>query len=259
MNAYQPATELHNRLERALLTFGFYQSATNLLTGIVITTMALITTAPQFVLKPIAINHILSLSDEISILCAIYKVNVIFQFDSIMETPADILHDFITLNISGAMLSNDPIYWKRSNRSLAETQILLNFLELVRTIMNQYGPHRVADIIADFDHKSSLHLPPTAIRKPGVGHRVVNPFRSANHQLNSPAAASSARAHILQALRVHAKSSLRFKPFAFRTRMVQPSAQGHVQLDLNDEGSPTLLSDAPLRMRRRRRFGFGGF
>ncbi|KAG8723555.1 hypothetical protein FRC09_002863 [Ceratobasidium sp. 395] len=252
MRAYQPATELHTRLEGTLYSLGFYQSATNLLTGIVITTMALITTIPQFVLKPIAINHIFSLREEISILCAIYKVNVTFQFDSIAEIPAHILEDFIALNISGAMLTKDPLYWKRSKYSPADAQLLLNFLELVRTLMNQYGPHRVADIIADFDHMSSLHLPPTAIRKPGVGNRVTNPYRSANRQpsvVDSPPASP-----ILQVLRMHTKSTFRFKPFTSRTSV----NQGHIHLDLNDENSPVLLPDAPLRMRRPL-FGFGGF
>ncbi|KAG8740989.1 hypothetical protein FRC10_003495 [Ceratobasidium sp. 414] len=270
MNANQPAVDFHNRLERTLLALGFYHSATNLLTGIIITTMALIATVPHFVLKPIAINYILSLRDEISILCAIYKVDVAFHFDSIMETPAHIFDDFVTLSISGAMLSKNPTHWKHSNRSLADTQLLLNFLELVRTLVKHYGSQSVADIIADFDRLSSLHLPPTAARRPGIGRRVANPFRSANRQANFSSSYSSKHAPasvptpalmptpVVQAQRTHAKSSVRFNPFASRTRVAQPPKQSRPQLDLDDENSPTLLSDAPLRMRRRL-FGFGGF
>ncbi|KAG9096335.1 hypothetical protein FRC07_010947 [Ceratobasidium sp. 392] len=257
MKTYQPATDFHNRLEVTLMTQGIFHSATNLLTGLLITTMALITTAPQFVLKPIAINHILSLREEISVLCEMYKVNVVFQFDSAMETPAYILEDFLTLNISGAMLTRDPILWKRSNRNMADTQLLLNFLELVRVLMNYYGPLRVADIIADFDQPTSLHLPPTAIRKPGVGGRVANPYRSGSRQSSRP---RSSPTRLVQALRWQIKpASIRFNPFGSRSRAhrVQPSNQERLQLDLNDEPNLVLLLDAPLRMRRRR-FGFAG-
>ncbi|KAG8707477.1 hypothetical protein FRC08_000476 [Ceratobasidium sp. 394] len=260
-----PATDFHNRLERTLHALGFYRSAISLLSGIIITTMALITTVPRFALKSIAINYILSLRDEISALCALYNVDVVFQFDSIMETPAHIFDDFITLNISGAMLSKDPAHWKRSNRSFADAQLLLNFLELVRTLNNHYGPQYVADIIADFDRLSSLHLPPTATRKPGVGKRVANPFRSTNRQSSFAASRDPdytptlAAVPLVQSLRKHAKFGMRPNPPVSRTRGAQSSKHNKVRLDLNDENSPALLSDAPLRMRRRPLFKFGGF
>ncbi|KAG8685117.1 hypothetical protein FRC08_013290 [Ceratobasidium sp. 394] len=262
-----PATDFHNRLERTLHALGFYHSAISLLSGIIITTMALITTVPRFVLKPIAINYILSLRDEISALCALYNVDVVFQFDSIMETPAHIFDDFIVLNISGAMLSKDLVHWKRSNRSFADAQLLLNFLELVRTLNNHYGPQYVADIIADFDRLSSLHLPPTATRKPGVGKRVANPFRSTNRQSSFAASRDSgytptpASVPLVQSLRKHAKLRMRSNPPVSRTRTrgAQQSKQFKAQLDLNDENGAALLSDAPLRMRRRPLFKFGGF
>ncbi|KAG9077652.1 hypothetical protein FS749_010435 [Ceratobasidium sp. UAMH 11750] len=52
---------------------------------------------------------------------------------------------------------------------------------------------------------------------------------------------------------------MRPNPPVSRTRGAQPSKHNKVQLDLNDENSPALLSDAPLRMRRRPLFKFGGF
>ncbi|KAG8739218.1 hypothetical protein FRC10_005875 [Ceratobasidium sp. 414] len=216
----------------------------------IIGTYSLQTMGPRYpIINPITIVNILSLRSEISVLCALYSVDVAFQFDSLQDIPAQIVEDLMTLNISGAAASKNPKYWGRLNHTAADTQLLLNFLQLVRTLMHHFGPHRVMQIIVDFDHMGLLKLGP----KPEV-ERANRPMMSTNPQVNKSNFQDLKHVPTRPSAAKRTKSNVRFNPFASRKPLDR--RHGRLELDLNDENYPELLlAEKPMRMRRRIRIG----
>ncbi|QRV92041.1 hypothetical protein RhiJN_20059 [Ceratobasidium sp. AG-Ba] len=273
-----PSGTLKGQIGLDLVALGFDQTPISLLVSLIMNVMVLMSTTPRFKLKPIVTWLIFSLSAEITALCAVYNVkDVEFQFDSalvsgiqsgevedslsdghhrLQDAPAQLINDFFTLGISGAMLSKNPMHWKRSKLTLAETKLLLNFFALVRTLMVNYDAEQLADLVSDYDDKSPLPLPPNHLRHTGVGPRTFNPYRGFQAPTPPPAPTTSRGP-----IRAYAKSSVRFNPFASRSRPIAVQRATHFgsQLDLNAEEAPGVFSDAPLRMRPRRGFGFGRF
>ncbi|QRV77226.1 hypothetical protein RhiJN_05241 [Ceratobasidium sp. AG-Ba] len=252
-----PSGSLKGQIGLDLVGLGFDETPVSLLVSLIMNAMVLMTTTPRFKLKPIVTWLIFSLSAEITALCAVYNVkDVEFQFDTVLDAPEQLINDFFTLGISGAMLSKIPMHWKHSKLTLAETKLLLNFFALVRTLMDNYDTEQLADLVSDYDDKSPLPLPPNHLRHTGVGPRTFNPYRGFQTPTPPPAPATSRGP-----IRAYAKSSVRFNPFASRSQpiAVQRAVHSGGQLDLDAEEAPRVLSDSPLRMRPRRAFGFGRF
>ncbi|KAG8708118.1 hypothetical protein FRC08_000104 [Ceratobasidium sp. 394] len=185
-------------------------------------------------IHPTIITNVISLRNEISVLCAFYRVDIVFQYNSLQDIPAQIIEDLMALNISGAIATKNSKYRGHMTQVTAGTQLLLNFLELVRKIMHHFGPHRVMETIVDFDHLGSL--------KPDVkGATSTNAYPE-----HTPAQSSATK---------RPKSTAPFNPFA--SDKPSDRKHGRLELELNGETAPEVaLSDKRMRMRRRIRFGF---
>ncbi|QRW06155.1 hypothetical protein RhiLY_05154 [Ceratobasidium sp. AG-Ba] len=256
-----PSGSLKGQIGLDLVGLGFDETPVSLLVSLIMNAMVLMTTTPRFKLKPIVTWLIFPQcrdhgSLRVEIQSGEVRESLSDDHTRLQDAPEQLINDFFTLGISGAMLSKIPMHWKHSKLTLAETKLLLNFIALVRTLMDNYDAEQLADLVSDYDDKSPLPLPPNHLRHTGVGPRTFNPYRGFQ-TLTPPPAPATSRGPI----RAYVKSSVRFNPFASRSQpiAVQRAVHSGGQLDLDAEEAPRVLSDSPLRMRPRRAFGFGRF
>jgi hypothetical protein len=115
-------------------------------------------------------------------------------------------------------------------------------------------------LIADFNRSSLVYLPHDTVRKPGVGLRVTRrrPVSSVwtlngqGFEMCTPPGSSPPPTP----MREIPNARPRFNPFKSKPMSTRPALN---RMDLDDENSPAVLSNAPLRMRRNKRFRLGRF
>ncbi|ELU43578.1 vacuolar amino acid permease [Rhizoctonia solani AG-1 IA] len=251
------------------------------------------TDSANFLLDARTINDILSLKQEIILLSIYYDIDTLPQFESLKVcricsmwsciTPNRVTLQLIPSNlkcdckalginrkvlvrkiklsakVSAALdiLWNFPDQRNQDMQLLDEAQTLLRCLALVRYFMAD--PNMEVDVlIADFNRSSLVYLPHGTIRKPGVGLRVIRKrpvssiwsLNSQGFEMYTPAS-SPTPAPMREALNIKP----RFNPFKSKPMATRPAL---TRMDLDDENSP-VLSNAPLRMRRKTPFRFGRF
>ncbi|KAF8677338.1 Male sterility protein [Rhizoctonia solani] len=272
---FGPASEFHMRLCLALKTVGMDFPMSYLLLGVIINMFALIKTdSANFLLDARTINDILSLKQEIILLSIYYDIDTLPQFESLKLIPSNLKCDCKALGINRKVLVrkiklsakvsaaldilwNFPDQRNQDMQLLDEAQTLLRCLALVRYFMAD--PNMEVDVlIADFNRSSLVYLPHGTIRKPGVGLRVIRKrpvssiwsLNSQGFEMYTPAS-SPTPAPMREALNIKP----RFNPFKSKPMATRPAL---TRMDLDDENSP-VLSNAPLRMRRKTPFRFGRF
>ncbi|KAH7335241.1 hypothetical protein B0J17DRAFT_630328 [Rhizoctonia solani] len=250
---FGPASEFHTRLCLALKMGGMDLPMSYLLLGVVINTISLISLKPAgFILNTHTITDILSLKQEIALLCIYYNIETLLQFESIKFIPESLKQDCKALGI------NRKKY--QEIQALDESQALLRFLELVKYFMAD--PETQTNLlISDFNRTGLVYLPPDTIRKPGVGQRIVRrrPVSSVwtldvqGFEICTPAPAPMREASNTE---VQATPKPRYNPFKSKLRPTKPAT---ARMNLDDENRLPMLPDAPVRMRRKAPFGLGRF
>jgi hypothetical protein len=151
----------------------------------------------------------------------------------------------------------------------------------VRYFTDELGPIKTGLLIEDFNRKSLVHLPAHTIRRPGVGLRMgANPFRpgaSNKRQVSSvwtvqesdPISRPTHMTEVSNTKTAHTnphsrpRSNIWFNPFKSKSKSKSKLKSNKLpslaRTNLDDENFPTLLSDAPLRMRRKPCFGLRHF
>ncbi|CAE6479596.1 unnamed protein product [Rhizoctonia solani] len=259
---FGPASEFHMRLCLALKTAGMDLPMSFLLLGVIINTIALINIKPaSFVLDARTITDVLSLKQEILLLCIYYNIEVPLQFESLKTIPDSLGRDCKALGINRKVIINKNKLSDKEIQILDESQTLLRFLALVKYFMTD--PETQTELlISDFNRASLVYLPSDTIRKPGVGQRVIRrrPVSSVwtlngqGFEICTPTLAPMREA---SNTRTQATGKPRFNPFKSKPRPTKPAP---TRMDLDDENCPPpALSDAPLRMRRKTPFGLRRF
>ncbi|CCO28486.1 hypothetical protein BN14_02481 [Rhizoctonia solani AG-1 IB] len=257
---FGPAGQFHMRLCLALKTAGMDLPMSYLLLGVIINTFALINlNTANFILDARAIADILSLKQEISLLCIYYDINILLQFESLKLISNNLKRDCKALGINRKALVKKNKLSEKDIQSLDESHTLLRFLALVRYFMADPNTE-VGLLIADFNRSSLVYLPHDTVRKPGVGLRVTRrrPVSSVwtlngqGFEMCTPPGSSPASTP----MREIPNARPRFNPFKSKPMSTRPALN---RMDLDDENSPAVLSNAPLRMRRNKRFRLGRF
>ncbi|KAJ1306848.1 hypothetical protein OPQ81_007833 [Rhizoctonia solani] len=260
MMDFGPASEFHTRLCLALKAAGMELPMSYLLLGVIINTIALINIRPTgFVLDPRTIHDILSLKQEILLLCIHYNIEITLQFESRKLIPESLRRDCRALGIKRAVLIKKNKLSAKETRALEESQTLLRFLELVNHFMAD--PETQTELlISDFNRASLVYLPHDTIRRPGVGQRVIRrrPVSSLwtldgqGFEICTPAPTP-----ICGTSNTKAQIKPRFNPFKSRPRPTKPAS---TRMNLDDENCPPpVLFDTPPRMRRKTPFRLGRF
>lgn len=261
-----PASKFHMRLCRAFKSFGMEYPMSFLLVGVIINTMALISDNPNFILDAQTVKDVLTPQEEIAMLCLFYDIKVPFRFESLKVVPTGMILDCHALRLDRSILV------KKKNlpqKTLLDAQTLFNFLALVRYFSSDLGSTQVELLIADFNRKSLVYLPAHTIRRPGVGQRVGdNPFRpGTSNKRPISSGVWSDEDPTSQPAPMTEVSNTKSTPTSprfnlFKSKPKKPRAcktSEPTRMDLDIENCPALLSDAPLRMRRKPRFGLGRF
>ncbi|CAE6455010.1 unnamed protein product [Rhizoctonia solani] len=232
-----------------------------LLLGVIINTISLITVKPaSFVLDAHTITDILSLKQEIALLCIYYNIEILVQFESLKLISESLKRDCKALGINRKVLIKKRNLSEKEIQALDEAQTLLRFLELVKYFMAD-PETQTHLLISDFNRTGLVYLPADTIRKPGVGQRVVRrrPVSSVwtldgqGFEICTPAPAPMREASNIKTQAIHKP---RYNPFKSKPRPTKPTT---TRMNLDDENRPPMLSDAPIRMRRKTPFGLGRF
>ncbi|CAE6521445.1 unnamed protein product [Rhizoctonia solani] len=253
---FGPASELHARLCLALKTAGMALPMSYLLLGVIINTIALININPaSFVLGARTVADILSLEQEIALLCIYYNIEVVLEFESLKLVPDRLRRDCKALGINRKVLIKKNRLSEKDIQTRNESHTLLCFLALVRYLM-AHSETQTELLISDFNRTSLVYLPFDTIRKPGVGQRLVRrrPVSSV-WTLNGQGfeICTPAPAPMREVLNTKAQpiGKPRFNPFKSKPRPTRP-ASTRMHIDDDDENfPPQILAEAPLRMRRK--------
>ncbi|CAE6426198.1 unnamed protein product [Rhizoctonia solani] len=258
---FGPASEFHMRLCLALKAAGMDLPMSYLLLGVIVNTFALINlNSANFILDGRTIADILSLRQEITLLCTYYDIDIILQFESLKLIPNNLKRDCKALGINRKVLVKKTKRNEKDIQSLNESQTLLRFLTLVRYFMAELNTE-VGLLIADFNRSSLVYLPDDTIRKPGVGSRVIRrrpvssiwTLNGQGFEICTPSLASSSTPVPMREI---PSTKPRFNPFKSKPMATRPAL---TRMDLDDKNSPPVLSNAPLRMRRKTPFRLGRF
>ncbi|CAE6528984.1 unnamed protein product [Rhizoctonia solani] len=260
-----PASEFHARLCLALKTAGMELPMSYLLLGVIINMIALININPvDFILNARTITDVLSLKQEIALLCIYYNIQVVLEFESLKLIPDGLRRDCKALGINGKILIKKNKLCEKDVQIRDEYQTLLHFLALVRYLMAN-SETQIELLISDFNRTSLVYLPSDTIRKPGVGQRVarrrgISSVWTLNGQGFDICTPAPAPAPMREASnrKTQAINKPRFNPFKAKPRPTKP-ALTRMNIDDDENTPPPMLSDAPLRMRRKTPFGLGRF
>ncbi|CAE7229392.1 unnamed protein product [Rhizoctonia solani] len=257
---FGPASEFHARLCLALKTAGMQLPMSYLLLGAIINTIALINVSPlSFILSARTITDILSLKQEVALLCIYYNIEVVLQFESLKLVPESLRRDCKALGISRKVLIKKNRLSAKEIQMRDESHTLLSFLALVRYFMADSAT-QIELLISDFNRTSLVYLPSDTIRKPGVGQRVVRrrPVSSVwtldgqGFDICTPAPAPMREV----SNKAHPTGKPRFNPFKAKPRSTKPAVT-RMNIDDDENCPPPVLSNAPLHMRRKTPFGLG--
>ncbi|CAE6470473.1 unnamed protein product [Rhizoctonia solani] len=254
MDTGGPASNFRRRLYSTLKSAGMMHPMDNLLVGVIINTMALISAQPDtFILDPDTIRNILVLKNEIALLCDFYEINVIFR---LLGMSAPMIRDAHSLRLNRSILVK---LIPCKQKTLDDAQTLFNFLALVRYFLAELDSAELELLTADFHRKRLVHLPADAIRCPGAGPRLRRQVSSTSTIYETPQQSmhqESDQEPVPIVLNLNSQSTSSISGSGCNSNFISKPKPSESWIDLNEENCSLTLSDAPRRMSHKFRFGF---